>query len=267
MGGIRNFAAQQGHVPPLRNVDNDVPPAMRQEILAATYDLLPLCGAALTEAQIYYGIEQMLGVQAAGNPMAGWRQRLGRDLGNAQWVRIYDVISWSWAQFQRVGLHEVFRNNINQILAAHGAAWDLGDGGQLVRVLPAAAQAQVAAAIAELAGARYAPALVLINAARDAYDARPRRDRDACSNVFDALESVSKIKFNRPNDTFGQVKNHMEQNNLARPEIISIFTALNQMRNQHFGHGMAVQFNLTGAEVDFVYLSCIGSILLLTRTP
>ena len=90
--GLRNFAAQQGHVPPLRNVDNDVPPAMRQEILAATYDLLPLCGAALTEAQIYYGIEQMLGVQAAGNPMAGWRQRLGRDLGNAQWVRIYDAI-------------------------------------------------------------------------------------------------------------------------------------------------------------------------------
>ena len=267
MGGIRNFAAQQGHVPPLRNVDNDVPPAMRQEILAATYDLLPLCGAALTEEQIYYGIEQMLGVQAAGNPMAGWRQRLGRDLGNAQWVRIYDAISWLWTQFQRVGLHEVFRNNINQILAAHGAAWDLGEGGQLVRVLPAAAQAQVATAIAELADARYAPALALFNAARDAYDARPRRDRDACSNVFDALESVAKTKYNRPNDTFGQVKNHIEQNNLARPEIISIFTALNQMRNQHFGHGMAVQFNLTGAEVDFVYLNCIGSILLLTRTP
>lgn len=267
MGGIRNFAAQQGHVPPVRNVDNDVPPAMRQEILAATYDLLPLCGAALTEAELYYGIEQMLGVQAAGNPMAGWRQRLGRDLGNAQWVRIYDVISWLWAQFRRPGLQEVFRQNINQILAAHGTAWDLGQEGQLLRVLPAAAQGQIVAAIAELGDARYAPALALFTAARDAYDDRPRRDRDACGNAFDALESVAKIKYNRPNDTFGQVKNHIEQNNLARREIIDMFTALNQMRNQHFGHGMAVQFNLSPAEVEFVYLTCLGSILLLTRTP
>ena len=100
-----------------------------------------------------------------------------------------------------------------------------------------------------------------------AYDDRPRRDRDACSNVFDALESVAKIKYNRPNDTFGQVKNHVEQNNLVRAEIVGIFTALNQMRNQHFGHGMAVHFNLSAAEVDFAYLTCIASILLLTRTP
>ncbi|MGH9792574.1 MAG: hypothetical protein ACRD5W_15305 [Candidatus Acidiferrales bacterium] len=149
----------------------------------------------------------------------------------------------------------------------HGAAWDLGEDGQLLRVLPVAAQAQIVAAIAELEDARYAPALALFSAARHAYDDGPRRDRDACCNVFDALESVGKIKYNRPNDTFGQVKNHIEQNNLARREIVDIFTALNQMRNQHFGHGMAVQFNLSGAEVDFVYLNCIGSILLLTRTP
>jgi hypothetical protein len=267
MGGIRNFTAQHGHIPPLRNVDDDVPLPARQEILAAVYDLLPQCGAALTEHQIYYGIEQMLGVQAAGNPMAGWRQRLGRDLGDAEWVRRYDVISWLWAQFQRVGQHAMFRQNINQILAAHGAAWDLGEDGQFLRVLPAEAQAKVAAAVAELADIRYAPALVLFNASRDAYDDHPRRDRDACSNVFDALESLAKIKYNMPDDTFGQVKNHIEQNNLARPEVIAIFTALNQIRNQHFGHGMAVEFNLTGAEVDFVYLNCVSSILLLTRTP
>jgi hypothetical protein len=208
----------------------------------------------------------MLGVQAAGNPMAGWRQRLGRDLGNAHWTRIYDVISWFWAQFQRVGLHDVDRGNINQILAAPGSAWDLGDDGLLHRLLPAGVQAQVGAAIAELANAGYAPALALFNAAREAYDHRPRRDRDACGNVFDALESVARIQYNRPRETFGQVKNHIEQNDLLRREIIEIFTALNQMRNQHFGHGMADDFNLSPAEVDFVYLPCVGSILLLTRT-
>jgi len=34
-----------GHVPPLGNVDKDVSLAISQEILAATYDLLLVCGA------------------------------------------------------------------------------------------------------------------------------------------------------------------------------------------------------------------------------
>src|SRR5208337_3136918 len=143
-------------------------------------------------------------------------------------------------EFQRVGFHEVYRESVNRILAAHAVAWDLGADGRLHRVLPEAAHAQVQAAITELSVPRYAPALALANAALDAYDARPRRDRDACSNIFDALESVAKIKYNRLNDTFVQVKNHIEQNHLCRPEIIAAFTALNDLRNHNFGHGMAV---------------------------
>ncbi len=267
MGGIRNFAEQEGHAPPLRNIDYDAPAPMRQELLAVIYDLLPQGGAVVHEEEIYYGIEQMLGVQAAGNPMAGWRQRLGRDLANADWVRIYDVIGWVWGQFQRVNLHEAFRQNINRVLAALGVVWDLGEDGRLHRVLPAAAQAQISTAFTELNAPQYAPALALFNTARDAFDDHPRRDRDACTNIFDALESVAKIKYNRPNDTFGQVKNHVEQNRLLRPEIIAIFTALNDLRNHNFGHGMVAQFGLTAAEVSFTYLTCIATILLLTETP
>jgi hypothetical protein len=115
---------------------------------------------------------------------------------------------------------------------------------------------------------QYAPAaLPLFNAARDAYDDHPRRNRDACSNIFDAPESVAKIKYNRPNETFGQVKNHIEQNRLLRPEVIEMFSGLNNLRNHNFGHGMAAQFGLTAAEVDFTYLTCIAAILLLTKTP
>jgi len=263
MGGIRNFGEQQGHAPPLRIVDSDAPAPMRQELLAVIYELLLQGGAALNENMIYYGIEQMLGVQAAGNPMAGWRQRLGRDLGNADWVRIYDIIAWTWGQFQRVHLNESFRHNINQVLAAHGVVWDLGEDGRLHRVVPAAAQVEINTAFAELSVPQYAPALVLFNAARDAYDDRPRRDRDACANIFDAMESVAKIKYDRPNDTFGQVKNHLELNHLLRSEVIEILTALNALRNHNFGHGMNVHFNLTAAEVNFTYLTCIASILLL----
>src|ERR1017187_5620951 len=114
---------------------------------------------------------------------------------------------------------------------------------------------------------QHAAALQLMNNARDAYDDRPRRDRDACANVFDAMESAAKIKSNRPNDTFGAVKNYVEQNHLLRQEVINILTALNAMRNGHFGHGMQDVFDLTAAEVDFVYLNCISVILLLMRTP
>jgi hypothetical protein len=267
MGGIRNFGEQEGHAPPLRNIDNDAPAPMRQELLAVIYDLLPQGRAAVNGEEIYYGIEQMLGVQAAGNPMAGWRQRLGRDLANANWVRIYDVISWTWGQFQRALLNEVFRQNINRVLSAHAVVWDLGEDGRLHRVVPVAAQAQIATAFTELSAPQYAPALVLFNTARDAYDDRPRRDRDACTNIFDALESVAKIKYNRPNDTFGQVKNHIQQNQLLRPEVIEMFTALNGLRNHNFGHGMAVHFSLIPPEVNFAYLACIAAILLLTQTP
>jgi hypothetical protein len=266
MGGIRNFAGQEGHPPPLRRVDNDAPAPLRQELLAVIYDILPMCGAVVTEEQIYYGIEQMLGVQAAGNPMAGWRQRLGRDLGNAEWVRIYDVIGWTWSQFQRAGLQEVFRENINRVLAAHAVVWDLGEDGRLHRVLPVVGQAQVAAAFAELAAPRYAPALALANAARDAYDARPRRDRDACSNIFDAMESVAKEKFEMPDATFGQVFAQIRRRQALNEQVIGVLEAINTLRNRNFGHGMVAPFNLTAPEVDFTYLTCIGAILLFGRT-
>jgi hypothetical protein len=62
------------------------------------------------------------------------------------------------------------------------------------------------------------------------------------------------------------VKNYIEANNLLRAEIISMLTGLNQLRNANFGHGMTVQFNLSPAETDFVYLTCISLILLLTRS-
>lgn len=147
----------------------------------------------------------------------------------------------------------------------NGVAWDLGEDGLVHRVLPMEAADLVGAAFAELSQAQYAPALALFNTARDAYDARPRRDRDACANIFDTMESVARVKYSRPTETFGRIKNHLEQTSLFRPELIAIFTALNRVRNQFFGHG--APFPLSAAEVDFTYLVCIGVILLFTRTP
>lgn len=266
MNWVRDFTLNEGRNLPVRNVE-DAPAPMRQEFIDLVFGLTEQNPHCVADRHLHRVISQSLGISVAGEPYGGFRYAAGRDIGRADWNRVYDLICRLWPEFNGAGLAMQYREGVNRILAAYGSAWDLSTQGRLERVLPAAAQAMVVAALAELNHPMAAPALQLFNSARDAYDDRPRRDRDACSNMFDAMESVAKIKCQRPNDTFGQVKNHIEANNLLRAEIISMLTGLNQLRNANFGHGMAVQFNLAPAETDFVYLSCISTILLLTRTP
>ena len=269
MNWIRDFSVQEGHVPPARNVE-DAPQGVRQEFVDAVYLVAAQTEGMLdADRDLYLTIIQCLGYEAAGNPQAGRRQRIGRDISRQEtdWTRVYDLIVRLWPEFQRVGFHEVYRESVNRILAAHAVAWDLGADGRLHRVLPEAALAQVQAAITELSVPRYAPALALANAARDAYDARPRRDRDACSNIFDALESVAKEKFGMPHATFGQVVAHIRQRQGLNEQIIGLLESINTLRNRNFGHGMVAPFSLTGQQVDVTYLTCIGAILLFSRTP
>lgn len=266
MNWVRDFTLNQANLQAARTVE-DAPAPMRQELTDVFFGIAEQNAGAVAEERLHRIIGQSLGVGAAGQPYGGFRYAVGRDIARVEWPRVYDLIGRLWPEFNGAGLGDQYREGINRVLAAHGSAWELAADGHLQRVLPIAAQGLVTDAFAELSAPPYAPALALFNAARDAYNDRPRRDRDACANVFDAMESVAKIKYNRPNDTFGQVKNHIEQNNLMRPEIIVILTGLNQLRNGNFGHGMAVQFNLTSAETDFTYLSCISAVILLTRTP
>lgn len=247
MNWIRDFSLNEGHNPPGRTVE-DAPAGMRQEFIDLVFGIVEQNQHVIAERQLQRIIGQSLGVGIAGEPYGGFRYAAGRDIGRAEWNRVYDLIARLWPEFDRAGLAVQYREGVNRILAAYGCAWDLSAQGRLERVLPGVAQGMVAAAFAELTHPAAAPALQLFNAARDAYDDRPRRDRDACSNVFDAMESVAKMKYQRPNDTFGQVKNYIEANNLLRAEIIPMLTALNQLRNGNFGHGMVVQFNLLSIE-------------------
>lgn len=265
MSWIRSFSGQAGGASGTRDLE-DAPLPMRQELVDLFFSLAEHNHDEVPPEHIYQVICQSLGINSFSVPYS-YRSTAGRDVRGVDWPRFYDLISRLWPDFDRQGFGHQFRDGVNRILAAHCAAWELSEDGHLYRVLPVAAHVQVNAAFEELNDPQYTPALTLFNAARGAYDDRPRRDRDACTNIFDALESVAKIKYSRPNDTFGQVKNHLEQNNHLSAEIIAMLTALNQLRNQHFGHGMVANFSLTGAEVDFTYLACIGAILLLTRTP
>lgn len=266
MGWVRNFSQQEGHVPRARNVE-DASPALRRELMDLFFGLAEQNPGTISDGRVYAIIYQSLGMGFSANPYGGYRYAVGRDIGGPPWPRMYDLIARLSPEFEGAGLGGQFREGVNRILAAHGAAWELGEDGRIRRVLPIEALALVNAALLELGDARYEPARGLFNTARDAYDDRPRRDRDACANIFDAMESVAKEKYGLPNATFGQVVAHIRHTRALNQEIIGVLEGLNTLRNRNFGHGMTAPFNLVAAEVDFTYLACIGAILLFVRTP
>jgi hypothetical protein len=64
---------------------------------------------------------------------------------------------------------------------------------------------------------------------------------------------------------FGQVVAHIPSTGTMNSQIAGVLSALNDLRNKSFGHGMTTQFGLSASEVDFTYLACVGGVLLLTR--
>ena len=265
MTHFRDFTSSEEFPPTVRNVDSDAPSGMRQELIDLVFHLTEHNSPPLIDERMHRIICQSLGVSASGQPYSGFRYAAGRDLGKADWHRVYDVICRLWPEFESAVVTGEYRQGVNRILAAYGVVWELTEEGRLQRHLPTPAQTMVAAAITELRDPRFAPALTLLNAARDAFDDRPRRDRDACTNIFDSMESVTKEVFNMPNATFGSVLRHVRQTNALQGEVISVLEAINTLRNRKFGHGMTIPFDLSSGEVDFTYLTCIGAILLFIK--
>jgi hypothetical protein len=263
---IRGFSSEAGGGSDTRNVE-DAPRPMRQELVDLFFSIAEHNPDEIPPEHIYRATAQSLGIDASGVPFNGYRYATGRDIRNVDWPRVYDLIIRLWPDFDRHALGHKYREGVNRILAAHMSAWELDEEGRLYRVLPVDAVHQVAATFQELQAELFAPALQLFNSARDAYDDRPRRDRDACSNMFDAMESVAKEKYQMPNSTFGQVVNRIPSTGTMNPQIVGVLNALNDLRNKNFGHGMTAPFQLSPAEVDFTYLACIGGILLFTRMP
>jgi len=124
------------------------------------------------------------------------------------------------------------------------------------------AQKQVQAAIEELSSPRFAGGNEQLNAAMDAFDARPRREQDACINVFKCMESVAKVVFELPQATFGDVLKEVRKRKVLN---INVLEKINELRNREFGHGMTTGFNLSSTEVDFVYLTCIAAVSMLSK--
>lgn len=266
MSNFREFSSSDEVERPVRNIDSDAPDGMRQELIDLFFHLAEHNSPPLNEGIMHRIVCQSLGERASGQPYGGFRYAAGRDFAKAHWQRVYDVICRLWPEFTKAEVGHEYRQGVNRILAGYGIVWELTEEGRLERHLLPPAQSLVATAITELREPRFAPALALLNAAREAFDDRPRRDRDACTNIFDSMESVAKEVFNVPNATFGSVLKRVRQTKALQGEVISVLEAINTLRNHKFGHGMTVSFDLSSGEVDFTYLTCIGAILLFIKT-
>jgi hypothetical protein len=262
MTHFRDFTSSKEFSPKVRNIDSDAPSGMRQELIDLIFHISEHNSPPLSAELMHRIICQSIGIPASGQPYSGYRYAAGRDLGKAEWPRVYDLLCRLWSEFKNAGVDEEYCQGVNRILSGYGVVWELTVSGRLQRYLPIHAQSLVEVAIAQLAAPNFAPALSLMNAARDAFDDRPRRDRDACSNIFDSMESISKEIFNMPNATFGSVLKHIRQTNALQNEITSVLESINTLRNRNFGHGMTTQFSLSSGEVDFTYLSCIGAVIM-----
>lgn len=264
MSWTRDFTDRQV-APPNRAIDNDAPAGMRQEFVDLLFQLADSSHGGLDETRVYAIIGQSLGLRFAGNPMAGRRIKAGDFVTGADWVRVYDLIARFWPEMARLDLQFEYQQGVNRILAAYGVVWELDGGGHMRRVLPLPAQELVETAIRELADPRFTGARALFSAALDAFDARPRRNRDACANAYDAMEAVAKTVYGVPTATLGNVLDEVTRGNRINGHVLRVLRAIEAVRHNTFGHGTVEEFTLNSAETDFAFHLCVAGLLLLSK--
>lgn len=263
----RSFSPQFEDATSNRDVDNDAPAGLRQEWVDAVYFVFerqPSGFSKADEKNLYNIISQSLGIPPSGEPYSGFRYAISRDVSRADWQRFYDLIIRVAAEVPRIFQTE-YRQMVNQLLATYRIAWDLDNGDHLHRVLPVAISNQVEAAFRELSQPQYSAALSSFQQGMAAYNDRPQRGKDACKNVFDALEATAKAMKQMPTATFGGVLAEIRKSQSLSAETIGSLQKLYDLANNHFRHGMTDPFALTPSEVDYVFVACCGAILLFVR--
>jgi hypothetical protein len=98
-----------------------------------------------------------------------------------------------------------------------------------------------------------------------AYNDRPQRGKDACKNIFDAVEATAKEVRQMPTATFGNVLTEIRKAHSLSADTLASLQKLYDLANNHFRHGMTNPFALKSAEVDYFLVSCCGAILLFIR--
>jgi hypothetical protein len=264
---IRSFSSQFEDTAANRGVDDDAPAGLRQEWVDVVYLVLerqPRGFSKADERKLYNIISQSLGNQPSGEPYSGFRYAISRSVGSAEWRRFYDLIVRVAAEIPRIFQTE-YRQLVNQLLATYRIAWELDDNDHLRRVLPVAIGSQVESAFRELSQPRFSAALASFQQGIAAYNDRPQRGKDACKNIFDAVEASAKEVKQMPTATFGNVLTEIRKAGSLSVDTLASLQKLYDLANKHFRHAMTSTFALKPAEVDYVLVSCCGAILLFIR--
>jgi hypothetical protein len=264
---IRSFSSQFDDTTSNRSIDNGAPLPLRQEYIDAVYLLLerqPNGFNKTDERRLYNVVSQSLGIQPSGEPYSGFRYAISRDVNKVPWERFYDLILRVGAEIPAIFRAE-YGMLVNQLLASYRIAWELRDDERLHRVLPGAIGQQIEVVFRELSQPRFDAALVSFQEGMAAYNDRPQRGRDACKNIFDALEAVAKEIGQKPRGTFGDVLSDIRKTQFLSNETIGSLQKLYDLANNHFRHGMTSIFILKPAEVDYVLVSCSAAILMFVR--
>jgi hypothetical protein len=258
----RSFSAQFDKAAN-RSVDDDAPLGLRQEFVDTVYFIFER-RPPFDEKRLHNIVLQSLGVQPSGNPYSGFRYAIGREVNRAPWQRFYDLIIRLDAEIPPIFQTE-YRDLANQLLASYRIVWELREDHHLHRVLPSAIGEQVASTFRELGEPRFAGAFASFNQGMVAYDDRPQRGKDACKNIFDALEATAKVVGNMPTATFGNVLAEIRKAQYLSSESIASLQKLYDLANNHFRHGTTGPFVLKPVEIDYFVVSCCGAILLFAR--
>ena len=88
MTNFRQFSNSQRLAPKARTVDSDAPREFRNELVDLVFSL---AAEPLTEYHLHRLMTQNIGASVSANPYGGYRYAIGRDLGRADWVRVYDL--------------------------------------------------------------------------------------------------------------------------------------------------------------------------------
>ena len=182
----------------------------------------------------------------------------------ADWQRFYDLIIRVAAEIPQ-SFQAEYRQIVNQLLGVYRIAWELDDTDHLRRVLPMAISIQVETAFLELSQPRFSAALASFQHGMAAYNDRPQREKDACKNIFDAVEATAKEIHQMPTATFGSVLTEVRKAQSLSTETLASLQKLWELANSHFRHGLTKPFALKPEEVDYVLVSCCGAILLFVR--
>lgn len=199
--------------------------------------------------------------------------------GNRLWVRIQPLIDrcrsreiynmleeiYSGLPNMSPGTQPHYVEELNQVLSDEGIGWEMDAQGHIQRLLPTAIEEEAENLFRELQATKWSTALGHLKASRKAYNSRPSRDREVCSEAFDALESVGKEVFSMPTATLGDVIKAARAKEIFAPETLAILEKIYALASNNFRHGMTQPFSLSAPEVDFVYVSCMAGILLFVR--